>query len=632
LEAKSSVKKYWLSNSYFLKYLRIMNLSIKNKIFRIVFLLLFVTLPMSAQNTYYVTESGNGTKEGNSWANASGNLLYAIENTVSGDTVWVAVGTYYGGFDIKEGVQVYGGFSGVETRIDQRKLPGSGRNLTILDGDFTYRVLTQAQSFITPTVWDGFIIQNGRATQGGGVYLRENGVIRRSVIRDNCAGLPSVGEYLPKQGGVVFRTDNETSKAWVIAAENHGRNFQMGINMPNPIISFTDAKKDMNGQTNTQSLSSARAAQVLKNYRAEMPAQDFDDWYIPSAGEWALFFDDKDDGTTSLVYKKVEETLLSNNKTTLEGNKYWTSTSTKQGGMSSAWYVNFKNNNINGINAWQYNKVRGARIFETSTDDGRGGAVFATTGSRLEGCLIYNNISAYGSALFARGTIAVINSTISGNKSETSTVNSTSIDANTGVELINSIVTANTDASYISSNYDKDIAYKTSAIETSENLVTGNIRLEGVLEPEGVKFIDFENENFRLSESSPCFLVGNADYIPVDLDTDLEGNKRIGDNGTSIGAFEPSTILGLGNESINENIQIYPNPVKAGAMFVLKLNSSKQNFNKQTIEIRNVLGVLDQSLQAQEVNNIQAPNVAGLYIVRILEESRVIGEYKIIVY
>jgi len=97
-------------------------------------------------NIRYVTPTGAGTKDGTSWANASDSLQVMIENSLVGDQVWVAAGTYHPtaytepdqdsllrSFVLKDGVEVYGGFAGTETSLGQRNVTA---NPTILSGDF----------------------------------------------------------------------------------------------------------------------------------------------------------------------------------------------------------------------------------------------------------------------------------------------------------------------------------------------------------------------------------------------------------------------------------------------------------------------------------------------------------------
>src|SRR5690554_2110535 len=119
-----------------------------------VFIMLMPIDFLYSQTRYYVTESGSGTEDGLSWENASGDLAGILNEASGNDTIWVAKGVYPGGFLMKDGVQVLGGFSGNETAISQRKMPGSYENLSILDGQREYQVLQQPAPLIYETVWE----------------------------------------------------------------------------------------------------------------------------------------------------------------------------------------------------------------------------------------------------------------------------------------------------------------------------------------------------------------------------------------------------------------------------------------------------------------------------------------------
>lgn len=135
-----------------------------------------------------------GTGDGSSWANACGDLQFAINRAAAKDPVleiWVKEGVYYtslintlSAFFIAPGVNVYGGFTGHETTLGERQ---PWNHPTFLDGENTYRVLYQKYDFTAATaaVWDGFTIRNGFATQGGGAYLQDYSTLRNCVVKDN---------------------------------------------------------------------------------------------------------------------------------------------------------------------------------------------------------------------------------------------------------------------------------------------------------------------------------------------------------------------------------------------------------------------------------------------------------------
>ena len=140
----------------------------------------------------YVNVDATGLDNGTSWANAFISLQSAFDVAVAGDQIWVAQGTYKPTKDpigntspadprdktfyLINAVEVYGGFIGTETAINQR----IASNVTILSGDIgtinnthdnCYHVVLSVSDANT-TKLDGFTITAGRA----------DGVINSSII------------------------------------------------------------------------------------------------------------------------------------------------------------------------------------------------------------------------------------------------------------------------------------------------------------------------------------------------------------------------------------------------------------------------------------------------------------------
>lgn len=94
-------------------------------------LILVMAINTQGQTIRYVKV--NGTGNGTSWADPSGDFQAMIDASSPDDQVWVAKGTYNtysnGVLSMKSGVKLYGGFSGEETSLNQRNW---GVNATIL--------------------------------------------------------------------------------------------------------------------------------------------------------------------------------------------------------------------------------------------------------------------------------------------------------------------------------------------------------------------------------------------------------------------------------------------------------------------------------------------------------------------
>src|SRR5690606_27911726 len=111
------------------------------------------------------------TGNGSSWADASGNLQKMINDSSSGDEVWVAAGEYQPAskqsFSMKEGVKIYGGFPATaNSGMDDRDWE---ENETILRGNGNSVIINNDNGLTEAAVLDGFTITGGNASKGGGI-------------------------------------------------------------------------------------------------------------------------------------------------------------------------------------------------------------------------------------------------------------------------------------------------------------------------------------------------------------------------------------------------------------------------------------------------------------------------------
>lgn len=165
----------------------------------------------------YVDQAAFGANNGSDWADAFNNLATALDQSVAGQTIRVAAGTYYpttgtdqsATFNLKSGVEIDGGYAGFSgTDPDSRRLDP---NMTILSGnignagsntDDSYHVVT-ANSVDSSAILDGVTIKDGYAngsdaadTFGGGIYLANSSpTIRNSFLLDNFAAIGGGGIY-----------------------------------------------------------------------------------------------------------------------------------------------------------------------------------------------------------------------------------------------------------------------------------------------------------------------------------------------------------------------------------------------------------------------------------------------------
>ena len=173
--------------------------------------------------TIYVDASPAGAgDDGTSWDAAYSDLQSALSAASSGDAIWVAAGTYKptsgtdrtATFQLKTGVALYGGFSGIETTLEDRDLSS---NPSILSGDIgtegdntdnSYHVLTGSGTDAT-AILDGFTITAGNANSttdpnddGGGLY-NDGG----SPTLTNCT---LSGNSADSYGGAIYNRSSSS--------------------------------------------------------------------------------------------------------------------------------------------------------------------------------------------------------------------------------------------------------------------------------------------------------------------------------------------------------------------------------------------------------------------------------------
>lgn len=186
----------------------------------LVLLCLLVFAPVYAVAGVIRVSPDGDDSDGLSWATAHKTIGSALVSAASGDDIRVASGTYFEAIEMKIGVDLHGGFAGVDEGAD------------ITTRDFrTYKSIIDATGLsrtvvigASHTELDGFTIRNGRATVHspgvgtGGIacFFLEEVVIRNCIIRDNEAVVVVSDPGIPifsggRGGGIRF----ESSQALV---------------------------------------------------------------------------------------------------------------------------------------------------------------------------------------------------------------------------------------------------------------------------------------------------------------------------------------------------------------------------------------------------------------------------------
>ncbi len=133
-----------------------------------------------------VSPDGDDANDGSDWGKPIRHLQTAIDRLkVTGGEIWAKSGTYAERIILVPLVHLFGGFNGVETNRTERNW---GVNATVLDGGRLGSVVTASFLKDWNTV-DGFVITNGQATYGGGIYCETaSPVIANNVITGNIGG------------------------------------------------------------------------------------------------------------------------------------------------------------------------------------------------------------------------------------------------------------------------------------------------------------------------------------------------------------------------------------------------------------------------------------------------------------
>ncbi|MCE6991159.1 choice-of-anchor Q domain-containing protein [Dyadobacter sp. CY323] len=199
----------------------------------------------SANTRWYVNAAQDGpTRDGASWATALARLEEGIAAAKSGDTVWVAKGSYVPkvagtSFEMKSGVKIYGGFAATEIELADRDL-GGGHN-AILEGNGASVIVNADVD--DGALLDGFVIQNGTTSSRGGAVRNSNSniqfqnvVFTRNEASDGGA-IANIGSHVTIRNAVFYANQanqnggaihNEASSTDVIHVTFYGNSAQNG--------------------------------------------------------------------------------------------------------------------------------------------------------------------------------------------------------------------------------------------------------------------------------------------------------------------------------------------------------------------------------------------------------------------
>jgi len=517
----------------------------------------------------------NGTGSGTSWADANGVLQFAINSTLPGDQVWVKKGTYKptelidpcdprtATFQMKNGVKIYGGFSGTEEIIFDINDRDFIANETILSGDLLgndtpyldpcdlindpnrsdncYHVFYHPDGLeLEPNaVLDGFMIMGGNGNinsplfsfQGGGIYNYSS-----SPTIQNCT---FTNNSVLKIGGAICN-----------------KNFSSPV-VINCNFIYNSTSLSGSGIANFLNSSPKVVNCIFLNNLADSSGGGMYNGYnsCPDIIECYFLKNSADYGGGIRNYKSmpiVRNSIFNNNSANFAGggmcNNYYSSV--------SMYGCKFTGNSAHfgggGMSNERSNPVVSNCIFNgNSTHFSGGGLRNGNSSPTLTNCIFNSNWADRDGGGMYNGYYSdatLINCTFSDNSADngggmynwdSSPAISNCIIwgniANKGNEIYNLLKNILPLISY------SDIAGSGGSTSWDPNLGTdggGNIDIEPC-------FVD--NDNFRLLWNSPCIDAGNSDAVPVDVTTDFDGGERfVDDTLTADTGFGSHPIVDMG--------------------------------------------------------------------------------------
>jgi len=153
---------------------------------------------------WYVDSDVTSSGDGQGWSEAFKTIQEAMDAASGGDEIWVKKGTYNlsSQINVDKAVGIYGGFSGGETKRDERN---PSTNVTKIDGKSSVYHCFYATSDAT---LDGLTITGGNSdgswpdNSGGGIFIdKSSPVINNCIISENSAAF----------GGGIFNSNCTTT-------------------------------------------------------------------------------------------------------------------------------------------------------------------------------------------------------------------------------------------------------------------------------------------------------------------------------------------------------------------------------------------------------------------------------------
>ena len=480
----------------------------------------------------YVVPNGAGNKTGTSWANATGDINFAIGQARANGLhkVWVAAGTYTddgvaanNAFTIYNGVSLYGGFAGNEAKDYDISLRDFSTNTTILDGQNVQRVVYQDIHFSDITYIDGFTVRNGYKSndRGAGMYLRGKSYVRNCTITNN-----TTADNYAEGGGIYMNADSDHPS-----------------NIENCVINSNTANSYGGGvYMKYTTMTGCSLENNSRYYGGGLYAE-----YSTVSGVTVSGNSGNYGGGVSLISTSLSNSTITGNTCEYgSGGVYANGSSTITGceisGNSSTSYSTY-DDNVGGVYASD-SEIKNCVIRNNSSNNVGG---VSLSGGTLDNCLVANNTgTSFAGGIYMSYYSNVINCDVVKNLGCGITANNESWGAS---NVVNTIVWGNEKDSTPLQMSGSNMVVSYSAI-TGGWEGTNNVILNSDNDGDDYYHPKFANPSttagveatpgewsWQLNNGSVCVNRGTSEGITVP-DTDLAANTRIQQGVIDIGCYE----------------------------------------------------------------------------------------------
>ncbi len=526
--------------------------------------LMMLCVSLSAQTTYFVSNSGNDSNDGLSWTTAKATIdgAMALITSPNDDSVFVATGTYPA-CTIKNGTHVYGGFAGTENHLYERQPLTYGiaadSSCTIIDAQHDNNYAVQINSYFhyngsyhcRENTFDGFYVTGGNQ-YGIRDVANNTHTISNCTMTGNACGL-----YL----GMSYSNSYYNATFQVSDCKIYGNTLSGGVRMYSGSQSYGATYEfnncEITGNTGSQcggiwfdanyttpyNTVVVKNCDITKNTASGLDAkagglltQANDFLYTPTRNEWQIINSRIIDNT---VYTTATIASTSGSRPYIAGG---VSVFTHPAHIIGCVIANNSAISTEGIDV-----TGGVVTYSYATSSGGPSSGNPVGRMYMANCVVANNLAqtshADGTGGIRTTSAATVKNTVIYSNKRNSEFSQLSYSANHTFPYsycaANHIDAAN-DFSADSTNFVLDTATLPQFVSPSSMVGASSIATD----------LSNLNADWHVMPNSPLIDAGDPNtafitYLPA---TDMDGNPRIGNNRADIGAYE------LSNTTFNQSI------------------------------------------------------------------------------